>query len=112
MKELAAKKCVACDSDVAPLKGVALKKLHSQLTGGWRLTRDRRLERDYTFKDFRGALKFTNRIGVLAEKLQHHPDILLSWGKVGVTIFTHKIKGLTESDFILAAKIEKLPRGK
>ena len=109
MKELAKRKCVACDSNVSPLRGAALKKLQKQLAGDWCIKQGK-LRTEYEFKDFRGALKFTNKIGRLAEKLGHHPDVLLAWGKVGVTIFTHKINGLTESDFILAARIEKLPR--
>ena len=66
------------------------------------------LEREFTFPDFNNALAFTNRVGALAESEGHHPDIYLAWGKVGIKIWTHKIDGLTESDFVLAAKIDRL----
>jgi len=69
---------------------------------------EQHLEKEYRFKDFRTALTFTNRIGELAEAQGHHPDIYLSWGKVRLAIWTHKINGLTESDFILAAKADIL----
>ena len=68
------------------------------------------LEKQYAFKDFKQALEFTNKVGAVAESQGHHPDIYLAWGKVGITLFTHKIDGLTESDFVMAAKIESLPR--
>lgn len=105
MNALSSRKCV--DGMVARLKGAELKKYRKRLGGKWRL-RKGQLEREYKFNDFRGALDFTNRIGRLAEKAGHHPDIYLAWGKVRVTIWTHKIRGLTESDFILAAKIGTL----
>ncbi|MBN2477643.1 MAG: 4a-hydroxytetrahydrobiopterin dehydratase [Pirellulales bacterium] len=78
-----------------------------QLGGGWRVVDEHHLEKEYRFTDFREALDFTNRLGEIAEMEGHHPEILLSWGKVRVTIFTHKIDGLTESDFILAAKYDQ-----
>ena len=68
------------------------------------------LAKSYAFSDFAGALEFVNRIGTIAEQQGHHPDIYMTWGKVSVEIWTHKIDGLTESDFILAAKAEQLPR--
>lgn len=68
------------------------------------------LTKDYKFPDFRQALEFVNRVGELAERQGHHPDLLLAWGRVGVKTWTHAINGLTESDFILAAKIDQLPR--
>ena len=105
LKELASQKCD--DGNVTRLKGAELKRYQKRLGGKWRL-RKGQLEREYKFKDFLGALRFTNKIGGLAEKIGHHPDIYLAWGKVRVSIWTHKIHGLTESDFILAAKIGKL----
>jgi 4a-hydroxytetrahydrobiopterin dehydratase len=110
MEELAKKKCVPCSGDVPPLKGQDLDRLAGQLQAGWRVVDEHHLEKEFKFKDFREALQFTNRVGELAEMENHHPDIALSWGKVAATIWTHKIDGLTESDFVLAAKIEQLPR--
>lgn len=108
MSELASKECVPCRGGVPPLKGDELRGLHEELGGGWRVVDDHHLSKSYEFDDFRQALDFTNRLGELAEEQGHHPDIHLSWGKVGVEIWTHKIDGLTESDFILAAKTDRL----
>lgn len=108
MPALAEKECVPCKGGVPPLKGNDLQNLVTQLNPGWQLIREHHLEREFKFKDFREALSFTNQVGDLAEEQGHHPDIYLSWGKVKVTIWTHKIDGLTESDFVLAAKIDRL----
>ena len=105
---LAEKECVPCKGGMPALKGDALKDFEDQLKGGWRVVNEHHLEKEYKFKDFREALTFTNKVGELAEAQGHHPDIYLAWGKVKLTIWTHKIDGLTESDFVLAAKIDKL----
>ena len=89
------------------MRGATLKMLLEKLGGGWEVIRDHHLRKEYSFKDFREALAFTLRIGEIAEREGHHPDIHLSWGKVVLEIFTHKINGLTESDFILAAKCDE-----
>ncbi len=107
MSDLAAKNCVPCRGGTPPLKGEALESLASQV-GGWSVVNEHHLTKSFKFPDFRQALAFTNRVGELAEQQGHHPDILLRWGKVEVSIWTHKIDGLTESDFILAAKIDRL----
>ena len=107
MAGLAEKECVPCKGGVAALRGQELDRLSSQLKEGWRVIDEHHLERELKFKDFREALAFTNKVGELAEAQGHHPDIYLGWGKVKVTIWTHKIDGLTESDFIMAAKIDK-----
>lgn len=78
---------------------------------GWEVVNEHHLKKLYKFPNFVTALAFVNRVGELAEKIGHHPDITLTWGKAGIEIWTHKIDGLTESDFVLAAKIDKLPRG-
>ena len=109
MAGLAEKDCVPCKGGVPPLKGNDLAKLAGQLNGGWRVINDHHLEKEYKFKDFRDALAFTNQVGELAEAQGHHPDIYLTWGQVRLTIWTHKNDGLTESDFVLAAKADKLP---
>ena len=90
------------------MKGQELARLAGELGGGWQVVAERQLEKEYQFKDFREALDFTNRVGELAEAQGHHPDIYLAWGKVKLTIWTHKINGLTESDFVLAAKADRL----
>lgn len=110
MNELADKECVPCKGAVPPLKGKALGELNQKLGSGWKVVRAHHLEKEFTFKNFQEALAFTNQVGALAEAQNHHPDIYLSWGKVKITLWTHKIDGLTESDFILAAKIESLPK--
>lgn len=105
---LAAEKCVPCRGGVSPLKGIELEALARELGGGWQVVAEHHLEKEFTFPDFAKALHFTNRMGAIAEEQGHHPDILLGWGKVRVTIWTHKIDGLTRSDFVLAAKIERI----
>ncbi|MBI2132540.1 MAG: 4a-hydroxytetrahydrobiopterin dehydratase, partial [Candidatus Tectomicrobia bacterium] len=76
--------------------------------GGWRVVDEHHLEKEYKFPDFRKAMDFTVRVGELAERQGHHPDIYLAWGKVRLTIWTHKIDGLTESDFVFAAKADQV----
>lgn len=108
MSELAKKQCVPCRGGVPPLEGSEIKKYLDELANGWIVVEDHHLEKEWVFDDFRQALDFTNRIGELAEEQGHHPDIFLAWGKVKLTLFTHKINGLTESDFIFAAKIAEM----
>jgi len=105
--KLAEKDCVPCKGGVPPLKGAALRELLRQLDG-WQTVDEHRLAKTYKFPDFAKALAFVNRVGELAEKVGHHPDLHLAWGKVGIEIWTHKIDGLTESDFIFAAKTDAL----
>lgn len=105
--ELAAKECVPCKGGVPPIKGEELTALQEQLGGDWRVVDEHHLEKDYSFPDFQTALDFTNRVGEMAEAQGHHPDIYLAWGKVKVTVWTHKINGLTESDFVFAAKSDQ-----
>jgi 4a-hydroxytetrahydrobiopterin dehydratase len=91
-----------------PLEGRELAALLDQLEDGWVAVDGHHLEREYRFENFVEALAFTNRVGEMAEEQQHHPDLLLAWGRVRVTIWTHKIDGLTESDFVFAAKADRL----
>src|SRR5262245_3520391 len=109
MTALAKKECVPCKGGVPPLKGDQLNALHREVPE-WKVVDEHQLTRDIKFPDFASALRFVNRVGDLAEGQGHHPDIHLSWGRVGIETWTHKINGLTESDFILAAKIDELPR--
>ncbi len=105
---LSQKKCIPCKGGVPPLKGAALAELYQQLDKGWKIVDEHHLEKEYLFKNFLDALAFTNKLGELAEKEGHHPDILLCYGKVKIELWTHKINGLSESDFILAAKCDKI----
>ena len=106
MSDLAAKACVPCRGGVSPLKGEELASLQRQVDG-WNVIAEHHITKAFQFLDFREALTFVNRVGELAEEQRHHPDIFLGWGKVEITTWTHKINGLTESDFILAAKIDQ-----
>ncbi|MEO5929494.1 MAG: 4a-hydroxytetrahydrobiopterin dehydratase [Candidatus Kapaibacterium sp.] len=108
MIDLAEKECVPCRGGVPALTHEEIAPLRALLGGGWNVVDDHHLAKDFLFDDFLGALAFTNKVGALAESQGHHPDIHLAWGKAGMEIWTHKVNGLTESDFILAAKIDKL----
>ncbi len=107
--ELATKKCVPCKKGTPPLSEAEYRPLLEQLDA-WEVVEGHHLRKTFRFKDFRAALAFVNRIGEVAEAEGHHPDIYLAWGRVRVEIWTHAIDGLSESDFILAAKIDRLPR--
>lgn len=103
---LADKHCVPCRGGVPPLQGKELQSYAAQLPG-WTLVAEHHVEKSFTFPDFRTALEFVNRAGEIAEQEGHHPELCLNWGRVDVRIWTHKIDGLTESDFVLAAKIDR-----
>jgi 4a-hydroxytetrahydrobiopterin dehydratase len=108
VSDLASRRCVPCRGDTPRLEGEPLAELLAELGGGWRVVDGHHLEQEYRFPDFRRALAFVNRVGELAEAEQHHPDLHLAWGRVRVEIWTHAIDGLSESDFVLAAKIDGL----
>lgn len=103
---LAEKTCVPCRGGVPPLTAEQIKPLVSQVDS-WNVVQNHHLEKEFKFQDFKTALDFVNKVGGIAEEQGHHPDIYLAWGKARVTIWTHKIDGLTESDFILAAKVDR-----
>lgn len=103
---LASKKCVPCRGDTPPLSPAERDRLLEELGGGWEVQDGHHLFKHYPFKNFVEALGFTNRVGEVAEREGHHPDILLTWGRVDLKIWTHAIDGLTESDFVLAAKAD------
>jgi 4a-hydroxytetrahydrobiopterin dehydratase len=108
VSELASLECVACKGGIPPLQGEALRSWHDRLGNDWRLVDDHHLEKEYKFPNFRQALNFVDRVGELAESVNHHPDLFLTWGKAGVTLWTHKIGGLSETDFVFAAKTDQL----
>jgi len=105
--ELASKHCVPCRGGVPPLTAAQIEPMMRQIHG-WRVVGDHHLAKTYDFEDFAGALAYVNRLGAVAEAEGHHPDIYLAWGRVRVETWTHKIDGLTESDFILAAKADQV----
>lgn len=104
--DLSKKSCIPCKGGIPPLKGEKLGQLHRQLGQEWKVVNEHHLEKEYRFPDFKNALVFTNCVGEIAEREGHHPDIYLAYGKVTITLWTHKINGLTESDFIMAAKCD------
>jgi len=107
MSELSSKQCVPCRGGVPPLGAEEIAKLSPQLKG-WEIINQHHLKKSYRFSNFRETHDFVNRVGNLAEEQGHHPDICFGWGIAEIKIWTHKINGLTESDFILAAKIDGL----
>lgn len=106
--QLAKKDCKPCEGGAAPLKGESLKQMQSNLGGNWKVLDEQRLEKEFKFPDFRHALEFVNHVGEVAEEQNHHPDIYFTYGQARIQIWTHSVKGLTESDFVLAAKIDEL----
>ncbi len=107
---LSQKTCTPCKKGGIPLKGAQATDLLAKLGDGWQIVEERLLEKEYLFPDFQKGLDFANRIGALAEAECHHPDLYLSYGKVKVQLWTHKIGGLSENDFILAAKCDLLTK--
>ena len=106
---LAEKECVPCKGGVPPLSVDERSRLLRELgPDGWQIPGGHHLEKQYKFPDFAKALAFVNRVGAIAEEQGHHPDIELGWGRVGIKIWTHKIDGLTESDFVIAAKFDRV----
>lgn len=111
MTELCDLECAPCRGGVPPMQPDEIATYLARLGGGWTVVDHHHLEKEFTFPDFLSALAFTNALGELAEAAGHHPDIYLAWGKVRVQIWTHKIDGLAEADFVLAAKADKIERG-
>ena len=107
MPGLSARECVPCRGDVPALRGEEIAGLLEQVRG-WEVVEEHHISKAFTFPDFAQGLDFVNKVGALAEEQGHHPDIHLSWGKVKLEIWTHKIDGLAESDFVMAAKIDVL----
>lgn len=106
--DLAKKECQPCKEGTPPLKGGALKQMQSQLGNDWQVLNEEKLEKQFKFPDFKQALAFVNRVGEIAEQQNHHPDIYFTWGQARIQLSTHSIGGLSESDFIMAAKISEL----
>lgn len=107
---LADQHCVPCRGGIPPLDEKEVDALRTQIDRQWEVIDNHHIERVFSFPDFRSALQFTVEAGEIAEKEDHHPEITLTWGKVTVRIWSHKIGGLSENDFILAGKIDRIPR--
>jgi 4a-hydroxytetrahydrobiopterin dehydratase len=108
MSDLANKKCVECSLGGIPFTPDEIKDLLPMISTEWEVNKNKKINRVFKFKNFKVALLFVNKVGDIAEEEGHHPDIELSWGRVRITLTTHKVQGLTENDFIMAAKIDKL----
>jgi len=106
MSELAEKQCVPCRGGIPPLTSEEIKPLAAQISN-WESVENHHIQKTFKSENFRSALDFVNQVGEISEEQGHHPDLYLAWGKVQVKIWTHKINGLSESDFILAAKIDR-----
>lgn len=105
---LASKKCIPCEGGTVPLFKPRAEELLKELNG-WELSPDaKKISKTFSFRNFADALAFTIKVGAVAEEEGHHPDVLLKWGSVGVELSTHAIGGLSENDFILAAKIDEI----
>jgi 4a-hydroxytetrahydrobiopterin dehydratase len=104
--QLADKKCTPCEGGTKPLSIEQARKLGEQILG-WKID-DKHIEKTFKFENFAQAMEFANKIAKIAEEENHHPELHVSWGKVRVELYTHKIGGLSENDFVLAAKIERL----
>lgn len=108
LTELKDKKCIPCSAGAPSLTPEEIQEYLKDVKEGWELREDKFIEKTFKFKNFRQALDFTNQVGELAEEEGHHPDIFLAWGRVVVKLWTHKIGGLHENDFIMASKIDNI----
>ena len=107
MSDLAARKCIPCSGGVPKLGAAEIAKFTPEVPA-WNVVDEKKLRRTFRFDDFAGALAFVNRVGEIAENEGHHPNISFTWGEAAIEIWTHKVDGLTESDFILAAKVDAI----
>jgi len=108
--DLADRECLPCRGGVPPLASAEIERLRADLDPAWQVIRGHHLEREYRFPDWKSAFAFVARVSELAESVNHHPDIALAWGRVSVQLWTHAIDGLSESDFVFAAKVDRLTR--
>ena len=105
--ELAGRPCAPCTGKVPPMAPNSIAALLKQLDRDWQIVENHHLVKTFGFDDWNGAMAFANAVSDIAEAQNHHPDLLVQWGKVTVTIYTHKIDGLVLSDFIFAAKVQE-----
>lgn len=107
-EKLSERKCIPCDGDVPPLEPDEIKDFLQEISEGWKAVKNHHIIKQYKFEDFADAWEFVNLVGEIAEEEGHHPDIIFGWGYAEIKLFTHAIDGLSESDFILAAKIDEV----
>ena len=110
MSNLADKQCVPCQGGIPPMKEEEISKYLKKVKN-WEVIENHQIKKKFKFKDFKSALKFVNEVGEIAEEEDHHPNICFTWGEVIIEIYTHKIDGLHENDFILASKIDGIKNG-
>lgn len=108
MENLTNKKCIPCETTVDPLKGDEIASYLKQVDSNWKVVDEQRIERKFKFNDFKENMVFVNKVAEVAEADEHHPDFYISYAKLTITLFTHNIGGLSENDFIVAAKIDQL----
>ncbi|WP_018477707.1 4a-hydroxytetrahydrobiopterin dehydratase [Pontibacter roseus] len=102
------KKCVPCEGGIPAIEGESIGSYTCQLKSKWEVVEGKKLRQAFSFPDFKGAMDFANKVAAIAEDEGHHPDLHIAWGKVVVELYTHAIGGLSENDFIVAAKIDEL----
>ncbi len=107
-EDLAAKTCFVCEGGTPPMPANEVAKYIKQVKPGWKVIENHHIVREFMFEDFKGSMKFVNEVADIANKEGHHPDIYIFYNKVKLELFTHAAKGLTENDFIMAAKIDQL----
>ncbi len=107
---LAQKKCTPCEGGARPLEGEAIGRYQTMLAGSWEVSENKKIRKEFTFKDFVGSIAFVNKVAAIAEEEGHHPDLTIMYSKVRVELWTHAIGGLSENDFILAAKIDEIDK--
>ena len=106
--ELSEKKCVPCEGGVPPLDSRQIAEIKKQISSDWTVLENSRIKKKYLFVNFKHTMEFVNKVASLAEAEGHHPEMHVSYGEVEIELWTHAIKGLSENDFIMAAKIDKL----
>jgi len=107
-RDLAKMECVPCQGGIPPLKGAELQSFYQDLNNGWEVVEEHHLKKRFKFPEFKSALGFVNKVGALAEEIGHHPEITFGWGFAEIQVYTHKINGLHEADFVFAAKTDQL----
>src|SRR3989344_7962667 len=105
---LSDKKCVACEGGTPPLEAEKVKECMAELAGGWDIIDGKKIKKEFKFEDFKEAMAFVNKVAEIAESEGHHPDIHIFYNKVEIELWTHAVGGLSENDFIMAAKIDGL----